>query len=121
MWQEVLQAGSDGTTKVSELVKITSLVESGQISTYTVTEEHDIIVIIGGAGPVSYGSNNKGVGLEQFVSNILHNGCYVGGIANAKVGDTQVGQVKGEWQITVVGPNAKVKENEVVPVKAMVD
>ena len=40
---------------------------------------------------------------------------------NAKVGDTQVGQVKGEWQITVVGPNAKVKENEVVPVKAMVD
>ena len=40
---------------------------------------------------------------------------------NAKVGDTQVGPVKGEWQITVVGPNAKVKENEVVPVKAMVD
>lgn len=40
---------------------------------------------------------------------------------NAKVGDTQLGQVKGEWQITVVGPNAKVKENEVVPVKAMVD
>ena len=79
---------SDGTTKVSELVKITSLVESGQISTYTVTEEHDIIVIIGGAGPFSYGSNNKGVGLEQFVSSILHNGCYVGGIANAKVGDT---------------------------------
>lgn len=88
MWQEVLQVGSDGTTKVSELVKITSLVENGHISTYTVTEEHDIIVIIGGAVNFIYGSNNKGVGLEQFISSILYNGCYVGGIANAKVGDT---------------------------------
>ena len=88
MFQKMLQGGSDGTTKVSELVKITSLVENGHISTYTVTEEHDIIVIIGGAGKLSYGSNNKGVGLEQSVSNILYNGCYVGGIANAKVGDT---------------------------------
>lgn len=88
MWQRMLQGGSDGTTKVSELVKITSLVENEHISTYTVTEEHDIIVIIGGAGNVSYGSNNKGVGLEQFISSILYNGCYVGGIANAKVGDT---------------------------------
>ena len=88
MWQEVLQAGSDGTTKVSELVKITSLVENEHISTYTVTEEHDIIVLIGGADKVSYGSNNKGVGLEQSISNILYNGCYIGGIANAKVGDT---------------------------------
>ena len=88
MWQEVLQAGSDGTTKVSELVKITSLVENEYITTYTVTEEHDIIVIIGGSDKMSYGSNNKGVGLEQFISSILYNGCYVGGIANAKVGDT---------------------------------
>ena len=88
MWQRMLQAGSDGTTKVSELVKISSLVENAHISTYTVTEEHDIIVIIGGADKMSYGSNNKGVGLEQSISNILYNGCYVGGIANAKVGDT---------------------------------
>ena len=88
MWQEVLQAGSDGTTKVSELVKITPLVENANISTYTVTEDHDIIVIIGGADKFTYGSNNKGVGLEQSVSSILYNGCYVGGIANAKVGDT---------------------------------
>lgn len=40
---------------------------------------------------------------------------------NSKVGDTQTAQVKGEWQISVVGPNAVVKEDQVVPVKAMVD
>ncbi len=37
---------------------------------------------------------------------------------NAKVGDTQQGP---DWQITVVGPKAKVADNQVVPVKAMVD
>ena len=40
---------------------------------------------------------------------------------NAKVGDTQTGMVKGEWQITVVGPGAQVKAGQIVPVKAMVD
>ena len=37
---------------------------------------------------------------------------------NAKVGDTQQGP---DWQITVVGPRAKVADDQVVPVKAMVD
>ena len=37
---------------------------------------------------------------------------------NAKVGDTQQGP---DWQITVVGPKAKVADDQVVPVKAMVD
>ncbi|MDE6189638.1 MAG: glucose-1-phosphate adenylyltransferase [Clostridia bacterium] len=40
---------------------------------------------------------------------------------NAKVGDTQEGMVDGQWQITVVGPRAKVAAGAVVPVKAMVD
>jgi len=37
---------------------------------------------------------------------------------NAKVGDSQQGP---DWQITVVGPKAKVNDDQVVPVKAMVD
>ena len=50
---------------------------------------------------------------------IVGNNAIVG--ENAVVGDTQEGMVDGQWQITVVGPNATVKANQVVPVKAMVD
>lgn len=50
---------------------------------------------------------------------IVGNNAVVG--ENAVVGDTQKETVDGQWQITVVGPNAKVKANQVVPVKAMVD
>ncbi|MDE6473969.1 MAG: glucose-1-phosphate adenylyltransferase [Clostridia bacterium] len=50
---------------------------------------------------------------------IVGNNAVVG--ENAVVGDTQEGMVDGQWQITVVGPNAKVAANQVVPVKAMVD
>ncbi|MDE7348054.1 MAG: glucose-1-phosphate adenylyltransferase [Clostridia bacterium] len=50
---------------------------------------------------------------------IVGNNAIVG--ENAVVGDTQEGMVDGQWQITVVGPNAKVAANQVVPVKAMVD
>lgn len=50
---------------------------------------------------------------------IVGNNAVVG--ENAVVGDKQDGMVDGQWQITVVGPNAQVKANSVVPVKAMVD
>ena len=50
---------------------------------------------------------------------IVGNNAIVG--ENAVVGDTQEGMVDGQWQITVVGPNAVVEANQVVPVKAMVD
>ena len=50
---------------------------------------------------------------------IVGNNAVVG--ENAVVGDRQDGMVDGQWQITVVGPNAKVAPNTVVPVKAMVD
>ena len=50
---------------------------------------------------------------------IVGNNAVVG--ENAVVGDTQEGMVDGQWQITVVGPNATVEANQVVPVKAMVD
>ena len=50
---------------------------------------------------------------------IVGNNAVVG--ENAVVGDTQEGMVDGQWQITVVGPNAVVEANQVVPVKAMVD
>ncbi|MDE5911276.1 MAG: glucose-1-phosphate adenylyltransferase [Clostridia bacterium] len=50
---------------------------------------------------------------------IVGNNAVVG--ENAVVGDTQDSMVDGQWQITVVGPNAKVAANQVVPVKAMVD
>ena len=50
---------------------------------------------------------------------IVGDGAVIG--ENAKVGDTQTGMVKGEWQITVVGPGAVVKAGQIVPVKAMVD
>ena len=50
---------------------------------------------------------------------IVGNNAVVG--ENAVVGDTQSGMVDGQWQITVVGPNANVAPNQVVPVKAMVD
>ena len=50
---------------------------------------------------------------------IVCNNAIVG--ENAVVGDTQEGMVDGQWQITVVGPNAVVEANQVVPVKAMVD
>lgn len=50
---------------------------------------------------------------------IVGNNAVVG--ENAVVGDKQSGMVDGQWQITVVGPNANVAPNQVVPVKAMVD
>ena len=50
---------------------------------------------------------------------IVGDGAVIG--ENAKVGDTQTGMVKGEWQITVVGPGAVVKAGQIVPVKAMFD
>ena len=50
---------------------------------------------------------------------IVGNNAVVG--ENAVVGDTQEGMVDGQWQITVVGPNATVEANQVVPVKALVD
>ena len=50
---------------------------------------------------------------------IVGNNAIVG--ENAVVGDTQEGMVDGQWQITVIGPNAVVEANQVVPVKAMVD
>ncbi|MDE5654168.1 MAG: glucose-1-phosphate adenylyltransferase [Clostridia bacterium] len=50
---------------------------------------------------------------------IVGNNAVVG--ENAVVGDTQEGMVDGQWQITVVGPNAVVEANQIVPVKAMVD
>ncbi len=50
---------------------------------------------------------------------IIGNNAVVG--KNAVVGDRQDGMVDGQWQITVVGPNAQVKPDSVVPVKAMVD
>ena len=50
---------------------------------------------------------------------IIGNNAVVG--KNAVVGDRQEGMVDGQWQITVVGPNAQVKPDSVVPVKAMVD
>lgn len=50
---------------------------------------------------------------------IVGNNAVVG--ENAVVGDKQTGMVDGQWQITVVGPNANVAPNRIVPVKAMVD
>ena len=50
---------------------------------------------------------------------IVGNNAVVG--ENAVVGDSQTEPVNGQWQITVVGPNAKVAPDTVVPVKAMVD
>lgn len=40
---------------------------------------------------------------------------------NARVGGAQKAPVAGEWQIAVVGPGARVEENQIVPIKAMVD
>lgn len=40
---------------------------------------------------------------------------------DAVVGEMQKQPVNGEWQITVIGPNAKVDKKQVVPVKAMID
>ncbi|MEG1509265.1 MAG: glucose-1-phosphate adenylyltransferase, partial [Clostridia bacterium] len=39
---------------------------------------------------------------------------------NAVVGNTQREPVKGEWQITVVGPNVTIKKGTIVPVNAMI-
>ena len=41
--------------------------------------------------------------------------------SGAVVGDVQTAPVNGEWQITVVGPNAIVQPDTKVPVNAMID
>ncbi len=50
---------------------------------------------------------------------IIGQGAVVG--KDAKIGDALKEPVNGQWQIAVVGPYAKVSENQVVPVGAMVD
>lgn len=50
---------------------------------------------------------------------IIGNNAVIG--AKAKVGDTQIDKVGGEWQITVVGPQAEVKDGQVVAVSEMVE
>lgn len=40
---------------------------------------------------------------------------------NAQVGETQTHPIKGEWQITVVGPNAIIQPDTVVEVNAMIE
>ncbi len=50
---------------------------------------------------------------------IIGAGAIVG--AGAKVGDIQTEAVDGEWQITVVGADAIIQPNTVVPVNAMID